>query len=110
MLEKMIVVTRTSDGVEAKVINEGEKEKLLDPRFDLRNHSPTGFEYGYCGSGPAQLSLAILAEMCNDKVAEHLYQQFKFDFISTLGHLNEFTIDQTYIENWVKEKEKNRCQ
>lgn len=34
----------------------------LNPRFDLANHSPNGFEYGYSGSGPAQLALAILAD------------------------------------------------
>jgi hypothetical protein len=33
----------------------------LDPRNDLFNHSPDGFEFGYSGSGPAQLALAILA-------------------------------------------------
>ena len=32
----------------------------LDPRYDLRNHSPTGFAWGYGGSGPSQLALAIL--------------------------------------------------
>lgn len=25
----------------------------LNPRLDLWNHSPTGFEWGYGGSGPA---------------------------------------------------------
>ena len=34
----------------------------LNPRLDLWNHSPTGFEWGYGGSGPAQLALAILAD------------------------------------------------
>lgn len=34
----------------------------LDPRNDLMNHSPDGFEYGYGGSGPAQLALALLAD------------------------------------------------
>jgi len=32
----------------------------LDPRNKVRNHSPDGFEWGYAGSGPAQLALAIL--------------------------------------------------
>ena len=42
--------------------------RRLNPRLDLWNHSPTGFEWGYCGSGPAQLALAILADHCgNDK-------------------------------------------
>jgi len=33
----------------------------LNPRTDLMNHSPDGLEWGYQGSGPAQLALAILA-------------------------------------------------
>lgn len=41
---------------------EGTHGRVLDPRLDLMRHSPTGFEWGYCGSGPAQLALAILAD------------------------------------------------
>ena len=41
-------------------------------------HSPTGFEWGYVGSGPAQLSLALLADaLGDDERAQDLYQQFK---------------------------------
>ena len=32
--------------------------RKLNPRLDLFNHSPTGFEWGYGGSGPAQTALA----------------------------------------------------
>ena len=32
----------------------------VEPSLVLRRHSPTGFEWGYGGSGPAQLALAIL--------------------------------------------------
>lgn len=32
-------------------------------RLELRNHSPTGFEWGYGGSGPAQLALAIVCDV-----------------------------------------------
>jgi hypothetical protein len=49
----------------------------LDPRLDLRNHSPTGFAWGYGGSGPAQLSLAILADCTDDQTAQDYYQDFK---------------------------------
>jgi hypothetical protein len=37
------------------------RTRPLELRLDLFNHSPTGFEWGYGGSGPAQLALAILA-------------------------------------------------
>src|SRR2546423_1244722 len=36
----------------------------LPPRNDIVNHSPNGFEWGYSGSGPAQLALAIMADFC----------------------------------------------
>jgi hypothetical protein len=50
----------------------------LKPRLDLWNHSPTGFEWGYSGSGPAQLALALLADhLGNDDEAVRLHQEFK---------------------------------
>lgn len=57
----------------------------LNPRFDLWNHSPSGFEWGYGGSGPAQLALAILADYLadNDRALE-LYQNFKRAVVSVL--------------------------
>jgi hypothetical protein len=39
------------------------RPRKLDPRLDLYNHSPTGFAWGYGGSGPAQLALALLADV-----------------------------------------------
>ena len=61
-----------------KIINNGEikdidrvvtngKGKTLDLAASLKivNHSPTGFCWGYAGSGPAQLSLAILLDHLN---------------------------------------------
>jgi hypothetical protein len=59
--------------------------RRLNPRFDLWNHSPTGFEWGYGGSGPAQLALAILADHCsNDEQALNFYQRFKWAVIAEL--------------------------
>ena len=61
--------------------------RRLNPRHDLWNHSPTGFEWGYGGSGPAQLALAILADHChNDEQALNWYQRFKWAVISQLHH------------------------
>lgn len=61
--------------------------RQLNPRLDLWNHSPTGFEWGYCGSGPAQLALAILADHCpNDEQALNFHQRFKWAVIAELLH------------------------
>jgi hypothetical protein len=71
----------------------------LNPRLDLYNHSPTGFEWGYCGSGPAQLALAILADhLSDDREALNLYQRFKWTVIVGLPRrrwiLTNLIIDQ----------------
>ena len=59
----------------------------LAPRFDLRNHSPTGFEWGYCGSGPAQLALALLVDhLAEDEEAVALYQDFKRVVVAQLPY------------------------
>lgn len=50
------------------------------------NHSPTGFEWGYLGSGPAQLAFAILLDHFGDlDQARVFYQAFKFDVIGGLS-------------------------
>jgi hypothetical protein len=57
----------------------------LNPRLDLWNHSPSGFEWGYCGSGPAQLALALLADhLGDDEQALNLYQRFKWVVVAEL--------------------------
>ena len=60
-------------------------DRRLNPRLDLWNHSPTGFEWGYCGSGPAQLALAILADHCgNDEQAFNFHHRFKWAVVAEL--------------------------
>ena len=73
--------------------------QALDPRFDLRFHSPDGFEWGYGGSGPAQLALAILADYLGDgREALKIYQDFKFEVVAGLPKdgwiLSSLEIDQ----------------
>jgi hypothetical protein len=50
-----------AQGVLVTVTRSG-RTKPLDPRYDLRKNSPTGFPWGYNGNGPAQLALAILTD------------------------------------------------
>ena len=61
------------------VDSDSNRVRPLDPRFDLATHSPTGFAWGYSGSGPAQLALALLADaLDDDEQAVALHQMFKF--------------------------------
>lgn len=68
----------------------------LPLRLDLRDHSPTGFQWGYGGSGPAQLALAILADYLGDEQALEIYQSFKWKVIAKLprGKQWELTVEQ----------------
>jgi hypothetical protein len=49
----------------------------------LINHSPDGFEWGYQGSGPAQLALAILLDFTRDpELADRYHQMFKSEVVA----------------------------
>jgi uncharacterized protein (DUF2249 family) len=59
--------------------------RQLPLRLDLDNHSPDGFEWGYGGSGPAQLALALLAHATgDDEFAREYHQRFKFSYVASL--------------------------
>lgn len=81
---KTYIADREKHGRSVKV-QTGSDFYWLDPRPSQkkRNHSPDGFEWGYGGSGPAQLALAILMDY-GDPGAEAHYQQFKFGLIGGL--------------------------
>lgn len=67
------------------VQRDGRRATPLRARLDLDNHSPTGLEWGYPGSGPAQLALALLADVLgDDELAVHLHQRFKWAVIAKL--------------------------
>lgn len=62
------------------------QERLTPERsLALVNHSPSGFEWGYDGSGPAQLGLALLLDYTGDETfALDHYQAFKTEVVSQL--------------------------
>lgn len=69
--------------------NSPEPTKDLPMRLDLWNHSPTGLEWGYGGSGPAQLALALASHVLgrgkdNDARAVGVHQAVKFSLVSRL--------------------------
>jgi len=78
----------------------------LDPRFDLRNHSPSGFECGYCGSGPAQLAIALCADaLQNDDLAERSYQRVKEKFIAQLPRDTDWVFEEATLLAWISSQE-----
>ena len=84
-----------------RVVTVGEdgKSRRLDLRLDLRNHSPTGFSWGYGGSGPAQLALAICADVYGDKVGSNpmVYGRLQTAILAQLDMNAPFTIDEEQV-------------
>ena len=74
----------------------------LDPRFDIRRFSPTGFEWTYEGAAPAQLALALLADhLGDDRQALALHQAFMTAVVARLDNawrLTSSDIDQALAE------------
>src|SRR5947208_17013535 len=99
--------TRTDQGCDVVVHKDGASRPLV-PRNDLRNHSPTGFEWGYGGSGPAQLALALAADVLgDDERAQDLYQRLKFKLIGGLGRAG-WTLTEDRIRATIEAIEQER--
>lgn len=92
---------RTSAGGQLVTVD-GE---VLAERLDLFNHSPDGFEWGYMGSGPAQLALAILADYLGDQdpagEAVQFHQAFKSDMIAVLPVGIDWEITEDQVKKWL---------
>lgn len=69
------------------VLNLTEHGRLSPDRsLELVQHSPAGFNWGYTGSGPAQLACALLLDYYDDEsVANHHYIQFRDAVVSQLS-------------------------
>jgi len=75
----------------------------------LCNHSPDGFQWGYGGSGPAQLALALLLDATTDpETALAYYQAFKWDTVS--GWSTHWLITRSEILLWIEEQKKLELQ
>ncbi len=107
--ETLYYAKRVSEGgaqpVYKKLLPDGQPTVLSpEPSQKLRDHSPDGFQYGYSGSGPAQLALALLLDATSDpERATAFYQYFKDAKVATWGE--DWSIKRSDILTWLKEEE-----
>ena len=104
---KDCVVQASTDG--------GETYHALPLYLEWVNHSPTGFEWGYYGSGPSQLAYAILHQyfimvegFTGDEAyeeAQDIYMRFKQDVIAPI-HAEKWGIDGGDIKEWLRKTER----
>jgi len=76
-------------------------------------HSPDGFQWGYGGSGPADLALNMLVDYFMRKgstlfearqKAMPIYMKFKTEFIAKSDHI--LVITRQDIDTWLRKNEK----
>jgi hypothetical protein len=63
-------------------------------------HSPTGMEWGYAGSGPADLALNVLALLVDDREAWRLHQDFKADVVARMPEAGGEILMRS-VEEWL---------
>lgn len=76
-------------------------------------HSPTGFEWGYHGSGPSELARCILIDhlgLTAEQLAQRRpvlpvsYQDFKVAFVAELPRDEPWSITSEQIDEWIVER------
>jgi len=84
---------RTNGGIGPQIVLRNERPLSPKASLKLYPHSPDGFNWGYGGSGPAQLALALLYNATHDKIlAVHIWGAFKLDHVSRggdSGHISD---------------------
>jgi hypothetical protein len=78
----------------------GDRPLELPRSLAVRSHSASGFAWGYPGSGPAQLALAILLELLPQEEAERLYQDFMQEILAVLPEGEDFHLPVERIFRW----------
>jgi hypothetical protein len=87
------------------VLNGDGSARPLPLRKDVYHHS-NDFSWGYGGSGPTQLALALLVHALQDvKKAKCLYQEFKWRYVARLGQDDAWEISRGEVRAIVAEIE-----
>ena len=69
------------------------------PLRDHVYHSPDGFNWGYGGSGPADLARSILWDYLGVKPTKGFVYSFKCDFVS--GWKDKWEVSSKEIQDWI---------
>jgi len=76
----------------------------LPTHTELRRHGDA-FAWGYSGSGPAQLALAMLVEATGDRaLALVAHQRFKNDVLAELSQDDGWQMRASWVRRWVRDQ------
>lgn len=97
---------RSDDDQEAivEVVDDAEGVRRLVPRPDLEGvKTATGFAWGYRGSGPKQLAIALLADAVSDEVARDWHHQFRVAKLEPIPIGQRWMMTDADIMSWWQE-------
>ena len=124
-MKKIYRGTRTTNGIAVSVtiINHRTRMRVRSLRH-IPCHSPDGFEWGYHGSGPADLALALLVDYLRERpprngwvagerfsrwsvasLAFRHHQSFKRDLIARWGE--GWELEDAQIEVWLSTRSRS---
>ena len=72
----------------------------IGPSQAITNHSPHGFGWGYGGSGPSQLALAIMLRFVPEQEARRNYQAFKWEMLAKFDPHEDISIRTADVRSW----------
>lgn len=110
---KTYTISRKENGdVEAKVSVSAGGVRGTANLVHVKHHSNTGFEYGFAGSGPADLALSILADHLGERPTKReiyhgicscwrYHQKFKFQFIAPADGKRPLVITGDEIDEFI---------
>lgn len=107
---KLYYGKRTQEGGPEQVMVQTESTVQSLRHYEV--HSPDGFQWGYGGSGPADLALAILVDHLGEdptrkqlseglSLAWPLHQDFKWKFVAEFG--DSWALRTQDIDAWLKQ-------
>ncbi len=76
------------------------------PLRHIVHHSPTGFEWGYGGSGPADLALALCADVLGERPSVALYQAVKESLVCGIAEDEWHLSDVVLLDHIARAKER----
>lgn len=101
-LAKIYKGINSGTGGQGVIVIDGDKKYSLR---HLYRHSIDGFQWGYGGSGPADLARSMLIDLLGNfakSIVDHIYQDFKRDFIEIAS--DDLEIKEENIRAWLKTK------
>ena len=92
--------------VTVEIVDKDMISKDVYPLHHHIKHSPSGFEWGYNGSGPTELARCILADHFNNDIekidrSQDMYIKFRNEVIASMIY-PAWIMDSNFLSEWMR--------